>query len=93
MTHLAPQHGFDSYTGYEVGPDDMKHLEDQQQEVEEPPGRVRPNYGPALKHSGVQDPGKDKEMWGDVFTGTNEDDYVSTDCNCHLDANRNQAGE
>lgn len=30
VTHLAPQHGFDSYTGYEVGPDDMQHLEDQQ---------------------------------------------------------------
>lgn len=30
VTHLAPQHGFDSYTGYEVEPDDMQHLEDQQ---------------------------------------------------------------
>lgn len=30
VTHLAPQHGFDSYPGYEVEPDDMQHLEDQQ---------------------------------------------------------------
>lgn len=52
-THLAAQHGFDGYTGYEVGPDDVQHLEDQQQEVEEPPGRVRPDDGPALKHGGV----------------------------------------
>ena len=30
VTHLAPQHGFDSYPGYEVEPDDVQHLEDQQ---------------------------------------------------------------
>lgn len=30
VAHLAPQHGFDSYTAYEVEPDDMQHLEDQQ---------------------------------------------------------------
>lgn len=30
VTHLAPQHGFDSYTAYEVEPDDMQHLEDKQ---------------------------------------------------------------
>lgn len=30
LTHLAAQHGFDSYSGYEVGPDDMQHLKDQQ---------------------------------------------------------------
>lgn len=52
-THLAAQHGFDGYTGYEVGPDDVQHLEDQQQDIEEPPGRVWPDDGPALKHGGV----------------------------------------
>lgn len=56
VTHLAAHHGFDSYTSYEVGPDDMQYLEDQQQEVEKPPGRVWPDYGPTLKHSGIQDP-------------------------------------
>lgn len=39
----------------------MQHLKDQQQEVEEPPGRERPDYGPALKHCGVQDPGKPRD--------------------------------
>lgn len=57
LTHLAAQHGLEGDAGYEVGPDDVQHLEDQQQRVEEPPGRVRPDDGPALKHGGVQDPG------------------------------------
>lgn len=57
LTHLAAQHGFEGYAGYEVGPDDVQHLQDQQQRVEEPPGRVRPDDGPALKQGGVQDPG------------------------------------
>lgn len=61
VTHLAPQHGLHSYTGDEVEPDDVQHLEDQQQEVEEPPGRVRPHDGPALKQSGVQDPGRPQD--------------------------------
>ncbi|TNN78647.1 hypothetical protein EYF80_011051 [Liparis tanakae] len=61
VTHLAPQHGLHSYTGDEVEPDDVQHLEDQQQEVEEPPGRVRPHDGPALKQSGVQDPGRPRD--------------------------------
>lgn len=39
----------------------MQHLQDQQQEVEEPPGRVGPDDGPALKHGGVQHPGKEEE--------------------------------
>lgn len=30
-THLAAQHGFEGDAGYEVGPDDVQHLEDQQQ--------------------------------------------------------------
>lgn len=44
----------------------MQHLENQQQEVEKPPGRERPDYGPALKHSGIQDPeqqGTKKEVY------------------------------
>lgn len=53
MTHLPPQHSFHRYTGYEVEPDDMQQLEDQQQGVEEPPGRVRADDVPALKHGGV----------------------------------------
>ena len=39
----------------------MEHLQHQQQGIEEPPGWVRADDGPALKQSGVQDPGrKDK---------------------------------
>lgn len=101
MTHPAPQHGFDSYTGYEVEPDDMQHLEDQQQDVEEPPGRVRPDYGPALKHSGVQDPEKTQETnrcelyFNHIINqhSSNEAHYNRTQCNSHLVAKGNQAGE
>lgn len=47
----------------------MQHLEDQQQEVEEPPGRVRADDGPALKHGGVEDPGKDKDVQISISVG------------------------
>lgn len=64
VTYLAAQYGFDSYTSYEVGPDDVQHLENQQQDVENPPGWERSNYVPALKHSGIQHP----ERQGGKFT-------------------------
>ncbi len=49
--HLSSHDGFEGYAGDEVGPDDVQHLQHQQQRVEEPPGRVRPDDLPALEES------------------------------------------
>lgn len=38
---------------YEVGPEGVKQLQQDQQQVEDPPGRVGSNNLPALKQGGV----------------------------------------
>lgn len=55
-SHLATHDGFEGDAGDQVRPDDVQHLQHEQQDVEEPPGRVRPNDAPALEHGCVQYP-------------------------------------
>lgn len=54
--HLSSHDGFEGDAADEVGPDDVQHLQHQQQKVKEPPGRVRPDDVPALEERRVQNP-------------------------------------
>ncbi len=58
--HLSSHDGFEGDAADEVGPDDVQHLQHQQQKVKEPPGRVRPDDVPALEERRVQNPATTK---------------------------------
>lgn len=56
VSYLSSHESVEGDAYYEVGPDDVQHLQHQQQTVKDPPWGVWPDDLPAFKHSTVQDP-------------------------------------
>ena len=53
VTHLSFGYGSARCLHYEVGPEGVKELQEDKEQVEDPPGRVGPNDLPTLKQGGV----------------------------------------
>lgn len=66
--HLSSHECFEGDACYEVGPDDVQHLQHQQQDVKEPPRGVRPDDLPALEHCTIQDPTSHTHAQTETYT-------------------------
>ena len=53
VTHLSFGDGSARCLHYEVGPEGVKKLQQDQEQVEDPPGRVGPDNLPTLEQGGV----------------------------------------
>lgn len=53
LTHLSFRYGSACCLHYEVGPEGVKKLQQDQKQVEDPPGRVGPYNLPTLKQGGI----------------------------------------